>query len=173
MDIQRIKNFRSFFGSTCSPFNAWLLNRSLETMKIRMEKQAENAAKIADFLNHHPSVQTVHYLGNLTPQDTRNYPIFKKQYSSAGAMISFEVLGGETGAYQFLNHLQLCKLAVSLGSTESLAEHPATMTHAGVNPEMKEKIGITPGLIRLSVGIEHAQDLIADLRQALDREQLA
>ena len=88
-------------------------------------------------------------------------------------MISFEVLGGEAGAYQFLNHLQLCKLAVSLGSTESLAEHPATMTHAGVNPEMKEKIGITPGLIRLSVGIEHAQDLIADLRQALDRVQLA
>ena len=173
MDIQRIKNFRSFFGSTCSPFNAWLLNRSLETMKIRMEKQAENAAKIADFLNHHPSVQTVHYLGNLAPQDTKNYLIFKKQYSSAGAMISFEVLGGEAGAYQFLNHLQLCKLAVSLGSTESLAEHPATMTHAGVNPEMKEKIGITPGLIRLSVGIEHAQDLIADLRQALDRVQLA
>ena len=82
-------------------------------------------------------------------------------------MISFEIKGGEAAAFQFLNHLQLCHLAVSLGSTETLAEHPATMTHAGVSPEMKEKIGITSGLIRLSVGIENAQDLIQDIEQAL------
>lgn len=166
-DIQRLKNFRSFFGSTCSPFNAWLLNRSLETMKIRMEKQAQNAASVAEYLNSHPSIEKVHYLGLIPSSDHRNYSIFQKQYTSAGAMISFEIKGGEAAAFQFLNHLQLCHLAVSLGSTETLAEHPATMTHAGVSPEMKEKIGITSGLIRLSVGIENAQDLIQDIEQAL------
>jgi methionine-gamma-lyase len=167
-NILRIKTLRTFMGNMCAPFTAWLLMRSLETLKIRMEKQAENAIKIAQFLNMHAKIEKVHFLGNLSEKDGKYHTIFKKQYTSAGAMISFDVKGGESQAFQFLNALKLCKLAVSLGSTESLAEHPATMTHAGVDEELKMKIGITPNLVRLSVGVENPDDLIHDIAQALD-----
>jgi methionine-gamma-lyase len=167
-DMLRVKTLRTFMGNMCAPFTAWLLMRSLETLKIRMEEQARNAEKVADFLNQHPKVAKVFYLGNLTAQDGKNFEIYKKQYTSAGAMISFEVKGAESEAFQFLNALRLCKLAVSLGSTESLAEHPATMTHAGVDEDLKLKIGISPSLIRLSIGVENAQDLIADFSNAFD-----
>lgn len=166
-DILRIKNMRTFLGNMCAPFTAWLLMRSLETLKIRMEEQARNAAVVADFLNTHSKINKVFYLGNLTPEDGNSYRIYQKQYSSPGAMISFEIKGEEEDAFRFLNQLKLCKLAVSLGSTETLAEHPATMTHAGVDDELKLKIGITSQLIRLSIGVENAKDLIADLNQAL------
>jgi methionine-gamma-lyase len=170
-DILRVKTLRTFLGNMCAPFTAWLLMRSLETLKIRMEEQARNADKVALFLKQHPKVSKVYFLGHLSPKDGKYFEIFKKQYTSGGAMISFDVKGGEEEAFQFLNALRLCKLAVSLGSTESLAEHPATMTHSGVHPDLKAKIGITSSLIRLSIGVENANDLIRDLDQALNTIQ--
>ncbi len=168
-DMLRVKTMRTFMGNMCAPFTAWLLMRSLETLKIRMEEQAKNASLIAQFLNQHDKIKKVYYLGNLTPEDGEAYRIYQQQYDSPGAMMAFEIRGDESSAYRFLNHLKLCKLAVSLGSTESLAEHPATMTHASVDNELKLKIGITPQLVRLSIGVENAKDLIADLSQALNR----
>lgn len=168
-DMIRIKTLRTFLGNMAGPWTAWLLMRSLETLKIRMEQQAYNAEKVAAYLNQHPKIEKVFYLGNLKPEDGKGFDIYQRQYTSAGAMMSFCVKGGEKEAFKLLNALQLCKLAVSLGSTESLAEHPATMTHAGVDADLKAKIGITPSLVRLSVGVERAEDLIDDLRQALEQ----
>lgn len=165
--MKRVKNLRTFLGNMASPHTCWLLLRSLETLKVRMEQQARNAAQIANYLLKHPKIQDVQYLDFLE-KSTKSYEIYKRQYSSAGAMISFEIKGEESEAFRFLNHLKLIKLAVSLGSTESLVQHPATMTHVGLNPELKEKIGITEGLIRLSVGVEHAEDLISDIASALE-----
>lgn len=116
----------------------------------------------------HPKVQKVHYLGFLSEaEDPENYAVYKRQLTSAGAMISFDVVGGEKEAFRLLNGLKLVKLAVSLGSTESLAEHPSTMTHSDVSPEDKALYGISDSLVRLSVGVEHYEDLISDLEQAL------
>lgn len=166
--IQRLKGLRTFLGNMAGPWTGWLLLRSLETLHVRMERQAANAAQVAAFLRDHPAVTQVHYLGFLDPQtDARQYAIFRRQYTSAGAMLTFEVEGGEAGAFRVLNRLKLVKLAVSLGSTESLAQHPDTMTHAGVALEHKRALGITPSMIRLSVGVEHPEDLIWDLQQAL------
>lgn len=163
--IKRVKRLRTYLGSMAGPWTGWLLMRSLETLKPRMETQARGAKEVAAFLAKHPKVRKVLYLGSIT--DPAQQAIFKEQCLSAGAMLSFEVEGGEEAAFRVLNALELVSLAVSLGSTESLAEHPATMTHAGVDPEEREKLGITSGLIRLSVGVEHPDDLIADLEQAL------
>ncbi len=164
--IKRVKTLRTFLGNMASPHTCWLLLRSLETLKIRMEKQASNATEIADFLDTHPLIDKVLFLGKLD-KSSKSYQIFKEQYSSSGAMISFYVKGGEEEAFRFLNQLKLIKLAVSLGSTESLVQHPASMTHAGVCSELKKKLGIEENLIRLSVGVENAKDLIWDVNQAL------
>lgn len=166
--MQRVKVLRTFLGNMASPHTCWLLLRSLETLKVRMEQQARSAQEAANFLEKHPKVSKVHYLGCLD-KTSDEYEVYKRQYSSPGAMISFEVNGGEKAAFRVLNHLKLIKLAVSLGSTESLVQHPATMTHIGLAPELKEQIGITDGLIRLSVGVEHQEDLIADLDAALEQ----
>ncbi|MAT53632.1 MAG: methionine gamma-lyase [Saprospirales bacterium] len=166
--MERVKTLRTFLGNMAGPWTGWLLLRSLETLKIRMQRQASNAKKVVEFLAEHPKVEKVHYLGLLTPEDGEQYHIFKSQCESAGAMVSIEVQGGEAGAFQFLNNLKLVKLAVSLGSTESLAQHPATMTHAGLDPEEKLRYGITPNLVRLSVGVEHPDDIIYDLENALN-----
>ncbi|MCS6905199.1 MAG: cystathionine gamma-synthase family protein [Bacteroidia bacterium] len=165
-NIARVKMLRTFLGNMAGPWTGWLLLRSLETLKVRMEQQAKNAEIIAHYLNSHPKVEKVYYLG-LIPKDSPAYVIYRKQYLSPGAMLSFDVQGGEAEAFRFLNALQLIKLAVSLGSTESLAEHPATMTHAGVDPAHRQEIGITSKLIRLSVGVENSEDLIWDIEQAL------
>jgi len=165
--MARVKTLRTFLGNMAGPWTGWLLLRSLETLKVRMEAQAQNAIQVADFLQAHPKVNKVHYLGLLEEKDPL-YPIYKKQYSSPGAMLSFHISGGEKEAFQFLNHLRLIKLAVSLGSTESLAEHPSTMTHAGISPDEKMNMGITPDLIRVSVGVENPKDIIWDISQALD-----
>ena len=167
--IARVKTLRTFLGNMIAPNTGWLLLRSLETLKLRMEKQAENAQIVARRLAEHPKVSRVHYLGLLTPADGEAYDIYRRQCSSPGAMVSFEVKGGEHEAFALLNHLKLVKLAVSLGSTESLAQHPATMTHAGVDPEEKAAFGITESLVRLSVGVENAEDLWWDLEQALEK----
>lgn len=166
--ISRIRVLRTFLGNMIAPYTAWLLMRSLETLKIRMEKQAENAEKLAAFLENHPKVEKIYFLGNLKPEDGRQHQLYKKQHSSAGAMISFDIKGTEADAFRFIDKLKLIKLAVSLGSTESLIEHPYTMTHAGVDPEHKQKMSITEKMIRLSVGVENHQDLIWDLQQAFE-----
>ncbi|MCG8477435.1 MAG: cystathionine gamma-synthase family protein [Cytophagales bacterium] len=164
--ILRVKTLRTFMGNMAGPWTGWLLMRSLETLKIRMEEQARNASKVAEFLSSHSSVERVAYLGFLTEKDPQ-YMIYKRQYSSAGAMLSVYVKGGEAEAFRFLNGMKMIKLAVSLGSTESLAQHPATMTHADVEPEMKKKLGITDNLVRISVGVENPDDLINDIKRAL------
>ena len=169
--IGRVKTLRTFLGNMISPHTAWLLLRSLETLKVRMEQQAKNAQEVARFLAAHPKVEKVHYLGMLTPEDS-NYQLYKRQYSSPGAMVSFDIHGGEREAFQFLNNLKLIKLAVSLGSTESLAQHPATMTHVGVDSEVKEKLGVTEKLVRLSIGVEYHEDLIWDIQTALEQTEI-
>ena len=164
--ITRIKGMRTFLGCMAGPWTGWLLLRSLETLKARMDIQARNAEQVAAFLKAHPMVEQVYYLGAL--DDAGQQAIYDAQCLAAGAMLSFTVKGGEAEAFRVLNALKLVKLAVSLGSTESLAEHPASMTHAGVDPEERRKLGISENLIRLSVGVEHPADLIADLGQALN-----
>jgi methionine-gamma-lyase len=167
--IARIKGLRTFFGNMAGPWTGWLLMRSLETLKVRMEEQAKNAREVAQFLQQHPKVSRVYYLGFIPEQGTENEKrIYKEQYSSSGAMISFDIVGGEKEAFRFLNSLKLIKLAVSLGSTESLAEHPATMTHTDVPTDIKDAMNITSSLVRVSVGVEYYGDIISDISQALD-----
>lgn len=167
--IKRVKGLRTFLGNMASPNTGWLLMRSLETLKARMDVQSKNAEKIATFLNQHPAVEKVYYLGNLTEKDGEQYEIKQRQCLSNGAMISFDVKGTEKEAFQFLNGLKLIKLAVSLGSTESLAEHPATMTHVDVNTELREQLSITEKMIRLSIGVEYWEDIAEDIKQSLDQ----
>lgn len=164
----RVKTLRTFLGNMVSPHTAWLLLRSLETLKIRMEKQCENAQKVAKFLNGHDKIKKVYYLG-LIDERSKDYAIYKRQYNSPGAMISFDIKGGEQAAFKFLNSLGLIKLAVSLGSTESLAQHPQTMTHCGIEPSARERMGVTEDLVRISIGVEDADDLIYDIQQALEK----
>lgn len=166
--MARVRAMRTFLGNMASPNTAWLLLRSLETLKLRMDAQALNAGHVAAFLNTHPKVEKVYYLGNITAKNTRAYAIKQKQCLSNGAMISFDIKGGENEAFRFLNALQLIKLAVSLGSTESLAEHPATMTHVDVEPALKQELGISEKMVRLSIGVEHYTDIINDIAQALE-----
>lgn len=163
--IGRVKTLRTFLGNMASPHTCWLLMRSLETLKVRMEQQAFNAQRVAAYLSSQPQVRKVFYLGLLNP-DSRNYSVYQRQYNSPGAMISFEIKGGQQAAFAFMNQLKLIKLAVSLGSTESLIQHPATMTHVGVNPETRSELGINEHLLRVSIGVEHHEDLINDLETA-------
>ncbi|MBT3591026.1 MAG: cystathionine gamma-synthase family protein [Candidatus Marinimicrobia bacterium] len=165
----RIKVLRTFLGNMAGPWTGWLLMRSLETLKPRMETQAINAKHVADYLMNHPHVEKVFYLGHLK-LGSQQHDIFNRQYSSAGAMISFNIKGGEKEAFTFLNRLKLFHLAVSLGSTESLAQHPFTMTHADVASDEKKALGLTQKLIRLSIGIENSDDLIWDISQALENK---
>ena len=167
--IKRVKGLRTFLGNMAGPWTGWLLLRSLETLKARMDVQAANAEKVAEFLNQHPLIEKVYYLGNISKKDGRSYEILKRQCLSNGAMISFDVKGAEKEAFTFLNSLKLIKLAVSLGSTESLAEHPATMTHIDVDDETKKELSISEKMIRLSIGVENYEDIIADLEQALEQ----
>ena len=164
--IRQVKGSRTFFGSMAGPWTGWLLMRSLETLKLRMEAQATHARILADWLRDHPTVLRVFYPGHLEPGDD-GYETFRRQCHSGGGMLSFEVPHGEAGAFRFLNALGLVKLAVSLGGTESLAEHPSSMTHADIPPADQVEMGITPGLVRLSVGVEDPEDLKADLARAL------
>ena len=163
----RVKGLRTFLGNMAGPWTGWLLMRSLETLKVRLDQQATNAKYVADYLNTHPKVEAVYYLGNTAKFGTEEEKkVLERQYSSYGAMVAFDIKGGETEAFQFLDSLKLIKLAVSLGGTESLAEHPQTMTHADVNPEDKKAMNITAKLVRLSIGVENHEDLIADLNQS-------
>lgn len=164
--ISRIRKVRNGIGTTMDSNTAWLILRSLETLKLRMTAANQGAAKVVDFLKQHDKVTRIDYPG-LLAQDNPQYAVYQKQCKGAGSTFSFEVDGGEAAAFAVLNKLKLIKLAVSLGGTESLAQHPAAMTHSGVPKERREFIGVTEGLIRVSIGIEDADDLIADLAQAL------
>jgi methionine-gamma-lyase len=165
--IRQVKGMRNVIGSILDPHTAWLLLRSMETMKLRMTSGMKNARYVAEFLQEHPKVKQVHYLGFL-PEGSREREIYTRQCKAPGSTFSFEIHGGEAECFRMLNQLKLIKLAVSLGGTESLMQHPATMTHSDVPVERQLVIGVTPGLARISVGIEHPEDIIADLKQALD-----
>jgi methionine-gamma-lyase len=164
--VSRIRKVRNSIGTTMDSNTAWLILRSLETLKIRMQAAADGAKKVVGYLQSHDKVSRIDFPGLLKKGDAQ-YDIYQKQCTGAGSTFSFEVDGGEEGAFAVLNKLKLVKLAVSLGGTESLAQHPATMTHSGVPKDRRAVIGITEGLIRISVGIEDAEDIIADLSQAL------
>jgi methionine-gamma-lyase len=164
--IQRVRRFRTALGTNSDPHTSWLLLRSLETLKLRMTAAMKNARQIAEYLADHPKVKTVHYLGFLKKGD-RSYDLYNRQCTSAGSTFSFEIHGGEEDCFRMLDRLQVIKLAVSLGGTESLISHPGSTTHSDLPAATLERIGITPAMMRLSVGIEHPSDIIADLEQAL------
>jgi cystathionine gamma-lyase/cystathionine beta-lyase/cystathionine gamma-lyase/homocysteine desulfhydrase len=146
-----------------SPFECWLILRGVKTLGVRMRQHDENGRKVADFLNGHKKVQNVLYPGL---KDHPHYQLAKKQMSGFGSMITFE-LGSLDNANKMLRKLQVCTLGESLGGVETLISHPATMTHAALGEAGRREIGLTDGMVRISVGIEDADDLIADLDQAL------
>ena len=167
-DVERmsgpVTKAHRLLGGNSNPFDAFLLVNGLKTLELRMERHCSNAEKVAQFLATHPKVQKVNYNGLDTHPD---YALSQKQMRHPGAMLSFEVAGGLQAGIQFMNKLQMCVRAVSLGTCDTLLSHPASMTHYGVAKEQREKYGITDGLIRMNVGIENADDIIADLQQAL------
>ncbi len=164
--ISTVRGMRTILGTMSDPHTGWLLMRSLETLKLRMTSAMKNARYVAEFLADHPKVKEVHYLGFL--EDGPQHEICQRQCKAPGSTFAFEIHGGEAEAFRMLNHLQIIKLAVSLGGTESLMEHPGTMTHSDIPADRRAAMGITPGMLRISIGIEHPDDVIADLRQALD-----
>lgn len=165
--MKPVKALRGAIGTQLDPHSCWMLGRSLETLSIRMEKANSNARAIADFLRAHAKVETIHYLSYHEPESQVGRA-FARQCTGAGSTFSFDIRGGQPASFRFLNALQIFKLAVSLGGTESLASHPASTTHSGVPVEVRQRIGIYDSTIRLSIGIEHPDDLIADLAQALE-----
>lgn len=164
--MKPVRALRSAIGTQLDANTAWMIMRSMETMAIRMERANDNAKKIAEFLLGHPKVFAVHYLGFLKEGDPKK-AVYERQCLAPGSTFSFEVEGGEKAAFNVLDRLQVMKLAVSLGGTETLISHPASMTHSGVPIETRAILGISESLIRISVGIESADDLIADLNNAL------
>jgi len=152
------------FGATASPFDTWLLNNGLKTFELRMIRQCDNAMKVASFLEGHPAVSKVFYPGL---PSFEYHELAKRQMMAFGGMISFELKGGFSAGENMMNSVRLCRLAVSLGHLDTLIEHPVSMTQAKVDPAVLAKTGITPGLVRLSVGIENVEDIIVDLDQAM------
>ena len=164
--MKPVRVLRGAIGTQLDPHSCWMLGRSLETLSIRMERADRNAHVVADFLREHAKVAKVHYLP-FNPPDSAAARVSAAQSTGAGSTFSFDISGGQAAAFRFLNALQIFKLAVSLGGTESLASLPASMTHSGVPAEVRERMGILESTIRLSIGIEHPDDLVADLAQAL------
>lgn len=168
MEQVRFFGIKDMTGACLSPFDAYLVNRGMKTLGLRMEKHCENAQKVAEFLEEHPAVDKVLYPGLKSfPQ----YELAKKQMMLPGAMIAFTLKGGLEAGVKLMDSVRLCTLAVSLGDTETLIQHPASMTHSSYTEEERAKNGIEEGLVRLSVGLEDAEDIVADLRTALDKLQ--
>jgi methionine-gamma-lyase len=165
--IDQVRTMRNTIGTICDPNTAWMLLRSLETLELRMGKAGENAARVCEFLRTHPKVEKVGYLGFLE-EGSRQADIFRRHCTGAGSTFSLYLKGGEKEAFAFLDALQIAHLAVSLGGTETLASAPAAMTHLSVPDDRKKQLGITPNLVRISIGVEDADDLIADFANALD-----
>lgn len=165
IDQVRLFGVKDMTGSVLSPFDAYLICRGLKTLPIRMEKHCSNAQEVAQFLESHPAVEIVYYPGLISfPQ----HELAKKQMRLPGAMIAFELKGGIEAGKKLMNGLKLCSLAVSLGDTETLIQHPASMTHSPYSPEERAACGITDGLVRISVGLEDVEDIIQDLQSVLD-----
>jgi O-succinylhomoserine sulfhydrylase len=163
--IKEIRFFARHTGPSMSPFNAWTLSKSLETLAVRMEKHSDNAHKLAIYLESHPKVERVSY--PFLPSHPQ-YELAKKQMRTGGAMVSFIVKGGIDKGRQFLNSLKMISLAANLGDTRTIATHPASTTHSKLTDDDRAAVGILPGLIRVSVGLEHMDDIIADIDQALN-----
>ncbi len=164
--IRTTRLLRSALGTQLDANSAWMIMRSMETMALRMRAAGDNAARVAGYLARHPRVSDVNFLGLLPDNDPRA-PVYRRQCASAGSTFAFKVGSGEADAFRMLNRLQVMKLAVSLGGTETLISHPASTTHSGVPKATRDRYGITDAMVRISVGIEHPDDLIADLAQAL------
>ena len=164
--INTIRMMRNTIGTICDPNTAWMLLRSLETLELRMSRAGENAAKVCEYLRTHPKVESVGYLGFL-PEGSRQRDIYDRHCTGAGSTFSLYLKGGEKEAFAFLDSLKIAKLAVSLGGTETLASAPAAMTHLSVPDARKAALGITDNLVRISIGVENADDLIADFEEAL------
>ncbi|MFV7235427.1 trans-sulfuration enzyme family protein [Flavobacterium sp. ZB4R12] len=162
--IRQIYLFSRNTGPALSPFNAWVLSKSLETLAVRVEKHCENALKVAEFLESHPNVNSVKY-----PflKSHPKYDIAKKQMSLGGNIIAFEIKGGIDAGRQFLDKIKLCSLSANIGDTRTIVTHPASTTHSKLSVDEKLSVGITEGLVRVSVGLETVKDVIADLEQAL------
>ena len=166
IDQVRLFGVKDMTGAVLSAFDAYLIMRGMKTLQIRMERHTKNAMEVAKFLENHEKVEFVNYPGlESFPQ----YELAKKQMDMPGGMIAFEVKGGLEAGKKLLNSLELCTLAVSLGDCETLIQHPASMTHSPYTPEERAEAGIPEGLIRISVGLEDVEDIIADLKQGLDR----
>ena len=164
--INPIRSMRNTIGTITDPHTAWMLLRSLETLELRMSRAGENAKLVCEYLRDHPKVERVGYLGFLE-EGSRQADIYRRHCAGAGSTFSVIVKGGEAEAFRLLDNLKLVKLAVSLGGTESLASHPAAMTHLSVPQARKDELGISDNLVRVSIGVEHPDDLIADFAQAL------
>jgi len=161
-----LQMIRRRFGAVASPFDAWLANLGLRTFELRMERHCQNAMKIARYLDPHPKVKVVHYPG------LENHPeheLARRQMYAFGGMMAFELKGGFNAAKRMLESVKVATLGVSLGKVDTMIQHPAGMTHSRVPPEVRKEMGITDGLIRLSVGIENAEDLIEDFEEALSK----
>ena len=165
-DQIRFVGLKDMTGAVLGPQDAYYIIRGMKTFEIRMERHCKNARKVVEFLNNHPKIERVYYPGLETHP---GYEIAKKQMKDFGAMISFELKGGFEAGKTLLNSLKLCSLAVSLGDTETLIQHPASMTHSPYTKEEREAAGITDGLVRLSVGLENVEDIIADLEHGLEK----
>jgi cystathionine beta-lyase/cystathionine gamma-synthase len=164
--IQKLKRARKIFGGTLDPVAAWLLLRGLKTLALRMERHNKNGMQVAKFLVKHPKIARVYYPG--LPSHPQ-HKLAKKQMRGYGGVVSFEVKGNFEKTVRFVENLKLCLLAASLGGTETLVTQPATSSHYFISPEQRQKLGVTDQLVRLAIGIEDAEDIIADLKQALDR----
>lgn len=164
--LRPVRLLRGAIGTQLDPHSCWMIGRSLETLSLRMHQAARNADKVAAFLDRHPRVEHVFALGMARAGDPAA-ELYARHCSGPGSTFSIEIAGGQAEAFRVLNALVIFKLAVSLGGTESLVSHPASTTHSGVPAEIRRSAGVTDGLIRLSIGIEHPDDLIADLAQAL------
>jgi methionine-gamma-lyase len=164
--LQPIRSLRSALGTQLDPNTSWMLLRSMETLQLRMERANDNAKELARYLRVHPKIAAVNYLGFIEEDDPRR-AVYDRQCRAPGSTFSFMVKGGEAEAFRALDRLQVMKLAVSLGGTETLVSHPASTTHSGVPKAQRDGMGITDAMIRISVGIENVDDLIADLEQAL------
>ncbi len=162
--IEQLANFTRHTGPSLSPFNAWLFSRSLETLTIRMERHCDSAEKLAEFLVNHEQVASIKYPHHPShPQ----YELARRQMCRGGGIVTFEVKGGLEQGRRFLDALQICSLTANLGDSRTIATHPASTTHSSLTEEARQAVGITPGMVRISVGLEHVADIVADIDQAL------
>lgn len=161
---EKVWRTMKLLGTNCNPFDAWLINNGLKTLELRMERHSDNAMQVAQFLEKHPSVTRVNYNGLSSHPD---HALAAKQMKRFSGMLSFELSGGLQAGIDFINKLKFCVLAPTMGDVDTLAMHPASMSHSSVPREIRLLNGITDGLVRLSIGIENIEDILADLDQAL------